>query len=607
MSVIALQSQNVPLPSASSGAPEACEARTDLNANKTQFRNLLDQAMKDDDSRESQQLAQMPTDSSGKKHKPSPRSKHSSANGQTPAVIAVPADSNNNKPLDKLKEEVSVKNSASEIMPQHSPGLRRKQGLEEFAAQRFQSHLAETQQADGSSTITQNARTDPQLPSQEKPINNNPSMAPNSQARSSEAATAHPGEDKRGAVTINTGSRLPLSRDPLQYPDSAQKGLFPLIEGAKNPERTSDSNVQPGENLKEIPTLTRADMSAQNLSDAQLSAAPDRDLQAALKELEDLHLNNSSATSSRKRSPDANNPPVSKASMPQNSDGSLPSKATSRVRQKQAAVNLQNPGKDNRTANTHKGIQNNVNSPQVTSTTPGASSDSPKDEKSGQDSPDEHFLRPQTPAQGNALATGSFNSAKSTATNVSSGIFPAASAQGVAANGTPTGIAATVQTATSHPVAANTLRDASENLSPAGSIVNSASMLKIQGKTEMRVALQTDKLGPVELHAVLEAGHVGASIAVSNHDAHTILSNNLPALQQALTDQNLRLDHLSVLNSPMGSGTNTGNGGASHSGGNAQSQHNTPQWSISHPVRTVRASEKSAFAEQRQGQLSVRA
>lgn len=89
---------------------------------------------------------------------------------------------------------------------------------------------------------------------------------------------------------------------------------------------------------------------------------------------------------------------------------------------------------------------------------------------------------------------------------------------------------------------------------PNNGVVSAASLIESQGKTEMRVSMQTEAMGALQLHAVLDGGRVGASISVVNHEAHTLLTNELPSLQQALTDQNVRLDHLTVINTPMTSG-----------------------------------------------------
>ncbi|GEM_PF-6323795 len=91
--------------------------------------------------------------------------------------------------------------------------------------------------------------------------------------------------------------------------------------------------------------------------------------------------------------------------------------------------------------------------------------------------------------------------------------------------------------------------------------VNTAGLTQNGGKVEMRVDLTTEALGSVQLHAVMQDGRLGASIGVENRDAHTLLTSELPALQQSLLDKNVQIEHLSVLDSSLsGSGQKGGDG-----------------------------------------------
>jgi hypothetical protein len=70
---------------------------------------------------------------------------------------------------------------------------------------------------------------------------------------------------------------------------------------------------------------------------------------------------------------------------------------------------------------------------------------------------------------------------------------------------------------------------------------------QISGNTaqsEIHISLRGDKLGAVELHAQVTGEQVGAAIVVEKKDAHAALAVELPALQQALTDKNLRVEHI---------------------------------------------------------------
>ena len=92
-------------------------------------------------------------------------------------------------------------------------------------------------------------------------------------------------------------------------------------------------------------------------------------------------------------------------------------------------------------------------------------------------------------------------------------------------------------------------------------IVDSAKLVEAAGRTEMRIAMDTDKLGPVELRAHMVGDEVGAAITVEKRDAHAALAVELPALQQALSDKQLRVEQVTLLHASLGS--TAGDAGAS--------------------------------------------
>jgi flagellar hook-length control protein FliK len=140
-----------------------------------------------------------------------------------------------------------------------------------------------------------------------------------------------------------------------------------------------------------------------------------------------------------------------------------------------------------------------------------------------------------------------------------------------------------------------------------GRIVHAASLYQDMSRAELRVQFRTDSLGTLELRAVLDGDRLGATIGVQNAQAHQALLTQLPALEQSLVHQNLRVEHLAVLNGPAD--------GAMHS--NAQEQHQ-PEGFKSSPSRAGRwgaegaveaASSKAEVAplEANARRLSVRA
>jgi Flagellar hook-length control protein FliK len=143
----------------------------------------------------------------------------------------------------------------------------------------------------------------------------------------------------------------------------------------------------------------------------------------------------------------------------------------------------------------------------------------------------------------------------------------------------------------------------------ASTAVNTAGLVQNGGKVEMRVDLTTDALGSIQLHAVMQDGRLGASINVENHDAHTLLTSELPALQQSLLDKNVQVEHISVLDSSV-AGDSRQQAGGSGTGGQNPDQGAPAVWrtwpasNLSIPGSATPLSETSLADA---GRLSVRA
>lgn len=88
---------------------------------------------------------------------------------------------------------------------------------------------------------------------------------------------------------------------------------------------------------------------------------------------------------------------------------------------------------------------------------------------------------------------------------------------------------------------------------------------------EMNVALRTEGLGAVQVRAHVTGDQVGAAITVERHDAHAALANDLPALHQALSERQLRVENVSLQQGPAHAGPGIGDGAARHQnqGGNS--------------------------------------
>lgn len=104
-----------------------------------------------------------------------------------------------------------------------------------------------------------------------------------------------------------------------------------------------------------------------------------------------------------------------------------------------------------------------------------------------------------------------------------------------------------------------------------GHQVSDAQFSNLNGQSEMRIAMQNDKLGAIELHARVTGDELGAAITVEKHDAHAALAIELPALQQSLSEKQLRVTQVALTQGSLSS--TIGDAGA-HS---QQNQRGTPQ------------------------------
>lgn len=608
MSAIILKSQNVPL------GPTAHGAASGPSTGKTNFKDFFDQAMKSDHPQNQTNLPRGPVSQRSNKSKPSRKALHAAANAQTPALAPAPKDPGNNVPKPAPPSQPSGKSSS---LPDHmQPRGDKASTPAVLAGRQFQKDLAGIESGNSNVPAAKGAPDVPETPNHE--IEN----------------SSNTGADKSNAKGSVNAS--PAPKVPLQQPASTDASLILFAENAStggpdNLPAAPHPVVKPTRTPAEAETLIKSTASAQAPAEGTVQPAPtepspskspvpaasDEHLEKAVSELANLQLNVISAATPQNGAPLPADPPDGKALEPQKSATQLSPDSTINVHQKQAAVNLQTSGKDSGSSNSAPAQAGDI---PLHPSAPAAGSpgEAPNDGKSGHDPSNGH---PESPGGTvAAAASAKFSSAANSATTPTAATAstmatpvtlatPAAPAQTGPADAVPTQTTSLPQPAASHVAAAENLSAGIENPgNQAAGMVSSASMLQMHGKTEMRVALQTDALGQVQLHAVLDSGSVGASIAVVNHEAHTLLTNSLPALQQALTDQNVRLDHLSVLNAPMSTGTNTGNsGGGFQSGEQAQPRPNAPQWTLSRPHQASPASPKSTVTEVIRGRLSVHA
>jgi hypothetical protein len=138
-------------------------------------------------------------------------------------------------------------------------------------------------------------------------------------------------------------------------------------------------------------------------------------------------------------------------------------------------------------------------------------------------------------------------------------------------------------------------------------IANDAQLMQTATHSEMRIAMQTDKLGAIELHARLSGDEVGAVIVVEKRDAHAALALELPALQQALSEKQLRVDQVTLTHSMLSS--TAGDAGASsqqgHRGATPRSALPSFQTTAESPATGSFLAQEQLGVFNSQGRLSV--
>jgi len=86
-----------------------------------------------------------------------------------------------------------------------------------------------------------------------------------------------------------------------------------------------------------------------------------------------------------------------------------------------------------------------------------------------------------------------------------------------------------------------------------------AQMVNKAAQSEMRIGMNTNAFGSVEVRTVVHAGDVGVLIGSEKGDLRSLLANELPAIANTLQQQNLRLNQVNfhqsfAFSNPMSSG-----------------------------------------------------
>jgi flagellar hook-length control protein FliK len=85
-----------------------------------------------------------------------------------------------------------------------------------------------------------------------------------------------------------------------------------------------------------------------------------------------------------------------------------------------------------------------------------------------------------------------------------------------------------------------------------GDVSRASEFYQRMGNSEMRIAVETDLLGTIDLHATMHQSTLTATIGVQRSDVQTLLANDLPALQHTLADQHFHIENISVHDNSAG-------------------------------------------------------
>ncbi len=99
-----------------------------------------------------------------------------------------------------------------------------------------------------------------------------------------------------------------------------------------------------------------------------------------------------------------------------------------------------------------------------------------------------------------------------------------------------------------------------ENVPPAAAVIQSARVLERMGQSEMRLGLNSNTFGSIELHTSVNQDRVGACIATSHTDLRAAMMAEMPSLERAIAQHQLKLDNLNL---DARTGTQQNGGGAS--------------------------------------------
>ena len=113
-----------------------------------------------------------------------------------------------------------------------------------------------------------------------------------------------------------------------------------------------------------------------------------------------------------------------------------------------------------------------------------------------------------------------------------------------------------------------------------GQIVSSARLLDQLKRVEMQIAFRTEVFGSVQLRTMIRNGQIGATIGVEKGEAQALLTSELPALERALAQRDLRVDNISIFQQSAAGDTGFSHGSEARSDTYPHRRQQAAAWSL---------------------------
>jgi flagellar hook-length control protein FliK len=111
-----------------------------------------------------------------------------------------------------------------------------------------------------------------------------------------------------------------------------------------------------------------------------------------------------------------------------------------------------------------------------------------------------------------------------------------------------------------------------ENAQAVPTVIQSAQVLERMGKAEIRLGLNSSNFGSIELHTSVNQERVGATISTSHAELRTAMIAEMPSLEHAIAQHQMRLDSFQFDSRSGSQGGDTGASGGNQSGSRGGTQ-----------------------------------